>query len=281
MTIRHLVSAAARTARAADSLSARFARVLAEVLTDTERRLRPIIADAADGSRTAIVRAAQANRTRIQIREALKAAGYDEMADTATGPILDRMADRVLASRRLAKLSADLTPRFSSRLDAIKAIYQLDLLEEGDVAARALWKATVRGIFGSRSVDAILEDLGFVLDRSRAQIQTLYDTSVSIYGRQVEALQAGSDHGTTFAYMGPVDDVMRPFCRLHVGKVYTREQIDALDNGQLNDVFLTGGGYNCRHVWQEVSAFSEAQDLVGTGKRLPEVVDELNLLEAA
>lgn len=281
MTVRHLILAASRTARAGDALGARFARILAEVLTDTERRLRPIVEEAADGSRTAIVRAAQANRTRLQIRDALKAAGYDELADTATGPILDRMTDRVIAARQLAKLSADLTPRLDRRLEAIKAIYQLDLLDEGDVVARALWKATVRGIFGSRPVDAILHDLGRVIDKSKPQIQTLYDTSVSIFGRQVEALQAGDDPGTTFAYMGPVDDVMRPFCREHVGKVYTREQIDALDNGQLNDVFLTGGGYNCRHVWQEVSAFSEMQDLAGTGKRIPDVLDELSLLEAA
>jgi hypothetical protein len=74
-----------------------------------------------------------------------------------------------------------------------------------------------------------------------------------------------------FIYVGPVDERLRPFCRGHVGKVYTRAQIDALDNGQLPNTFLTGGGWNCRHVWHAVSKFSEARELAGTGKRLPEV----------
>jgi hypothetical protein len=56
----------------------------------------------------------------------------------------------------------------------------------------------------------------------------------------------------------------------HVGKVYTRAEIDAMDNGQIDNVFLTGGGYNCRHVWMEVSKFSELQDYVDTDQR-PEV----------
>jgi hypothetical protein len=103
--------------------------------------------------------------------------------------------------------------------------------------------------------------LADVLDHSEPQIRTLYDTSVSIFGRQVEALQAGDDPDTTFAFFGPVDEKTRDFCLEHVGKVYTRAEIDALDNGQIDNCFLTAGGFSCRHSWVEVSKFSELQDL--------------------
>jgi hypothetical protein len=96
----------------------------------------------------------------------------------------------------------------------------------------------------------------------------------------VEALKAGDDPETRYAYLGPVDTKVRPFCRQHVGKVYTRAEIDALDNGQLNNVFLTGGGYNCRHVWNEVSKYSELYDYAGTERRVPEVRDDLDALAA-
>ena len=101
------------------------------------------------------------------------------------------------------------------------------------------------------------EEIAKILNIAEARTQTLYDTAVSIYGRQVEAEQAGDDPSTTFVYMGPVDAKTRDFCLRHVGKVYTRAEIDQLDNGQLSNVFLAGGGYNCRHVFQEISKFSE------------------------
>jgi hypothetical protein len=35
--------------------------------------------------------------------------------------------------------------------------------------------------------------------------------------------------------------------------VLTRGAIDSLSNGQLPNVFITGGGYNCRHSFLAVS----------------------------
>jgi hypothetical protein len=106
-----------------------------------------------------------------------------------------------------------------------------------------------------------------------SEARTLYDTQVNVFGRQVEALKSTPED--VYAYMGPADVKLRPFCREHVGKVYTKAQIDALDNGQLPNVFLTGGGYNCRHMFVSVSKFSELRDLLGSGERVPEIEDAL------
>lgn len=275
MSIAKLVSAANQTADTVDTLGNRFARELATVLRSLERRLRPLVVDASEGSRTGIIKAATANRNRRALTDLLMAAGYEDLASSAYGTRLDRLVAAVLTSRRLAQQTAKLSGAFDARIEAIKALHETDLLDEGDVIARALWQAMVRGVFASSPVDTILSDLFTVLDDSDTRVRTLYDTSVSIFGRQVEALQAGDDPATPFAYLGPADKKTRPFCRLHVGKVYTRAQIAELDNGQLDNVFLTGGGYNCRHVWQEVSKFSELNSLVGTDQRIPEVTDQL------
>jgi hypothetical protein len=259
MDLDELKRSANRTAASADRLSRRFARELASVLRDTERKLPPLLRDVTAGNRTAVVKAAQAHRLRRDLRDILTSAGYDDLAEVATSEPLDVITDRVLAGRRLAQLSAELSRGAELRIAGLKALQFTDLLDEGDELARALWKATVRGVFNARDTDVILTDLAEVLDHRESQIRTLYDTSVSIYGRQVEALQAGDDPETPFLYAGPDDDVTRPFCKQHVGKVYTRAQIDAMDNGQLDNVFLTGGGYNCRHVFMEVSKYSELQ----------------------
>lgn len=270
MDLNDLIRAAKRTADLADQFSQRFADELRQVLKDTERKLRPLIRDAAEGNRTAIVKAAQANRVRGELRTVLKAAGYDTLAEVATDRPFDTMARTVLRGR-LAQESERFAQGVLIRLEALKALNLGNLLDEGQVTADALWQSTIRGIFGSRDVDQILADLGLVLDKREPQIRTLYDTSISIYGRQVESLLGDIEDEPVYAYMGPADQKTRDFCLEHVGKVYTREQIDQLNNGQLNDVFLTGGGYNCRHSWMEVSKFSELRGLVGTNERVPEI----------
>ena len=273
MTIQRLITAAARTAQVVDTISRRFARELATVLQDVERQLAPLLADAAVGSATAIVKAARANRTRKAIQQALVEAGYPDLVDTATQTPMDDVAAAVLAARKVAGLDAVISDSIRTRLEALQALYAQDLLEQGDVVSRALWQATVRGVFSARPTTRIVEDLQEVLDASAPAIRTLYDTSLSIYGRQVEALQAGNNPTATFAFMGPADQKNRPFCRDHVGKVYTRARIDEMDNGQTpgKPVFLLGGGWNCRHTWMEISKFSELQALVNTGERIPEL----------
>lgn len=276
-----LIGASVKTADTVDRLGERFAAELAAVLRAVERRLRPLVADVAEGSRTSIVKASHANKARKAIESALAEAGYPNLAESAYGARLDALTDRVLATRRLAQQSARLSGAFDARIAALKLLHETDLLDEGDVIARTLWQATIRGVFGARPVDLILQDLFDEIDASEAQIRTLYDTSVSIFGRQVEALQAGDDPDAVFAYMGPADKKTREFCRQHVGKVYTRTEIETLDNGQIDNVFLTGGGYNCRHQWVEVSKFSELQDYVGTDKRVPEVEQQLADMQQA
>lgn len=56
-----------------------------------------------------------------------------------------------------------------------------------------------------------------------------------------------------YRFEGPKDKLTRPFCKRMLERTkregLTRAEIDALDNGQLPNVFFTAGGYRCRHQW--------------------------------
>ena len=63
-----------------------------------------------------------------------------------------------------------------------------------------------------------------------------------------QATEAGMER---FEYVGsPVPE--RDFCKEHLNKTYTLEEIEKLDNGQHLNVMTFAGGYNCRHFWLPV-----------------------------
>jgi hypothetical protein len=63
-----------------------------------------------------------------------------------------------------------------------------------------------------------------------------------------KALQSGV---TRFKYVGPSFNI-RPFCKDHLGKTYTIDEIKLMDNGQGLPVAEFCGGHNCQHRWVAV-----------------------------
>jgi hypothetical protein len=269
-----LLSNAERTAEVSDTLSARFARELGAVLKTLERRLRGWT-DSQPTSVTA--QAARAAMVRQELRDLLERAGFDQLVAESSAS-LDRISDLVLRSAEGSQ-AASIPESLSLEIQGLQRLVGLDLLDQGDEIARQLWRAMVQSVVADTPHDTIVAALADTLDRSEAQIRTLFDTQVSIYTRQVDALQADGEPDEAFLYAGPVDGKIRPFCYERVGKVYTRSQIDRMDNGQLVNCYLTGGGYNCRHTWKAVSKFSELNDLVGTDERVPEVDSALKAVQ--
>ncbi len=256
-------------AKAVDLRVRVFQDELAIVWRKLDRRLATLVSEAASGSPTAIIRAARAGRLKRAIEEAFVRAGWAALVDMSTSTALSPVITDVERLRLVAELDA-FAPSDRPKLDALQALAATDVLNEGDHVAGLLWRATVHGIFGSRPVPQILDDLADVLDQTAPQIRTLYDTSISVVARQAELLNVPTEDDSPFVYTGPDDDKVRPFCRQHLGKVYTKATIDQMDNGQILNVFLTAGGYNCRHAFTAVSKFSTLAPLADTGERVPE-----------
>jgi hypothetical protein len=269
-----VVAATDRLARAADTLSAEFAASLGRVLREMERALRSVLSTWTETDRTATTLAVRALALRAELRAVLDEAGYDRLARTATSAMVEELAPIVEASRLARALGKFFDPDYD-RIRALAELARYNVVAQGDEMAITLWRTLVRGLYGLQPRADLLDDLAATLDDELPTIRTLYDTTTSVFSRQVELLKADDAPTTLFAYMGPADAVMRPFCAKHIGKVYTRREIDQLDNGQLPNVLLTGGGYNCRHTWLELAPESSWAPLAESGDRVPEIVDEL------
>lgn len=112
-----------------------------------------------------------------------------------------------------------------------------------------------------------------------ATAASVADTSATIFLRSVHergytAIERDGDP-LRFRFVGPHDKLERPFCDAvaHTGKgidrqqgkrrifappaaadgSYTREEIARMDNGQIPNAMLSGGGYRCRHQWIPVA----------------------------
>lgn len=262
-------SRGAQIAQAADRISYAFAQELARVLRQGERLLQPILRQAMDGDRSAKVTGVRGLALRRELRNALQQAGFDDLVDQATIQAVERMRDVVLATR-IGRAGMALVQPNPVKLAALMSIGRQNLLAIADDAAHELWRGLALWAFSSTSHQTIVTDLLERLDGSVADMHTLFDTQVSMYGRQIEALAtAGLPADQPYLYVGPNDAKNRPFCHEHIGQVMTRDRIEALDNGQLPNPFVTAGGFNCRHSWLAVES-PELRAIVNTGERAPE-----------
>ena len=253
----------------ADRLSRAFAIELARVLRDTERALQPILRRALEGARTDQVVGARGVALRREIRAALLRSGYDGLVEGATSHAVERMAETVL-STRIGSGALRMVQPDPRKLQALVDIGRVNLLHVGDDTAAAIWRSVTSWVFSARPTNDILDDLFEAMDDDVGALHTLFDTQVSMFGRQVEAIAtADLPADQPFLYVGPNDHRNRPFCKAHVGLVLTRDRIEALDNGQLPNPFITGGGYNCRHSWLAVES-QELRDIANSGQRAPE-----------
>jgi hypothetical protein len=266
-----------------DALVQAFADELEQVLRLLNRRLSHLVSRFTQEQgrlmRTAVA-IGQAIAVRDDIRAALRQSGYDTLVAVVMDQPLDRLAQAIFSTSTIAQAAAAATNGTQTALKAFKDGRLAQLVGVGDDLGDALWRTVLDGVLGVRPMADLLIDLEDVLDLSREGARRIYDTAVATFSRQVDQIGTSGTPDELFLYAGPADTRTRPFCRARVGKVFTRADIDAMDNGQLPNVLLTGGGYNCRHAWKAVSAFDqELLDLHKSGGRLPHV--EANLKQAA
>lgn len=277
--LQRLTERAARFARTGEQLTEVFARELAAVWRDADRALARLIRQLRSGNVGATVSAARAMALKAQIREILSAAGYDALVTAAARTGTDEMVRQALVGRQAAQ-AALLVTEARPVLDALRAIAATDLLGQGDEVAHSLWRSLSQWLFTSRPTEDIIQDLADALDLLESDVRALFDTQVSIYGRQVEALATDAlGPEQPFLYTGPIDDATRDWCLERVGKVFSRAAIDQLDNGQLPNPFLTAGGYNCRHSWMAVES-EQLRALTDTGERVSATAREVERLKA-
>lgn len=262
-----LIARAERIAKSGERMSAAFAAELAGIWKAVERALSVLVLTVKpQGAPESSVRLFQ---LRERVRAVLQTAGYDSLIVAATDTGI-----RAIASAAGA-LATSSTP-----LQVLRNLAVLDLRAQGDDAATAIWRAINQYALTDTPVDEIIDALGETLDSTASEVQRLYDTQVSIFGRQVEAEQTEElGDQQPYLYVGPIDSKTRDWCLERVGRVFTRAEIDDMDNGQIANTFLSGGGFNCRHSFIAVES-QALRGMVGTRERVDQIGSDVQRVRA-
>lgn len=134
---------------------------------------------------------------------------------------------------------AELTKLFTSNLASMRE-------ELRDGTLEVMQSELAQGFFNRSD----LEELIFQYADGKAHYaRTNARMVVSSYnriGREQVRESADLQHGF---YYGDARVNTRPFCLRCIGKVFTLQDIEQMDNGQLSPVKIYAGGWNCIHSW--------------------------------
>lgn len=197
------------------------------------------------------------------LMEAMERAGFskltDEFVQSFPGqlPYFEQVLEAISDNLK-TPLKADLSKADQALLASqqITTFENLRTVVEG-VAAVAKRRALMS--VGALPFRDVAEQISKTFHRSVPEAVTLAETSTTMFYRTMterafrkieDGLPAGA---VRYRYEGPRDKLTRPFCKRMLSSTrtrpMTREQIEGLNNGQIPNPFVSGGGYNCRHQW--------------------------------
>jgi hypothetical protein len=252
-----------------DALTAAFERELHAVVTSAEALA---LADLRErlklDDKGRIARTASNQRALRQVddifADAMRRAGYEELisvfVESFNGQLpyyreiisaISETLDRPLSSALSAANEAALA---SQRISAVDGLHAAMESAAADAKRRALMSV------GALEFNDLAQELATQFALSSTRAATLADTSIVMYYRTItdrgyKQIEEGLPiDSARYGYYGPLDKLKRTWCRKRreatlAGKTWTRSEIEAMDNGQLPNPFVTGGGYNCRDQW--------------------------------
>ena len=246
-----------------DAFTADFARTLEPTLRALRLRVNALIRqmEREDGRVVQTqVNLGLAQRALATLEATLVQAGYEQSVTAAYArlPRLVRFTGLSEAARAFSAFDLATVEAFR----VVKARELTDLFTTGaDKASQVLLK----GVMGAQDEGELLAELEDLLNETAAHARTLYETGLSEFVQTMTALHSDGTPDEAFLFSGPIDARIRPFCLAHVGRVYTRKAIDAMNNGMLNNTFISRGGYNCRHMWHRVANIDALKATADTG----------------
>jgi hypothetical protein len=195
-----------------------------------------------------------------ELQAQLNRMGYEDLVKAFIGEydLSQRFALQTLRMMDLPETR--LAPIDEASLVALKASDYTYLVNAGGSTIRAVatgvFQNTLVGTLRSRIIDNIATTLDVSL-RDRAA--TYADTALVSYDRRSAMAHWKAAGIGTYLYRGPRDIKNREFCEKYAGKVFTLEEIKALDQElplyskrPLLPCIVFGGGWNCRHVFTPV-----------------------------
>ena len=191
----------------------------------------------------------------ISALQQLSFQGFQAIADQQ----LDTLATGIYQSTLTGRSKADLIVELRGQ---INGVFQ----QSDDEEARQLVEIA-QSTTGKRQQDAVdkLHNI-YARDRlgnnMRRYATQMANDSLAQYSASITKATANEAGITKFKYYGDVIRDSRQFCRDHVGKTFTEEEIDKIWQGSWagkapGDPFIVRGGYNCRHHWLPIPETDE------------------------
>lgn len=228
-----------------------FTDALADAWGAVRRRI-VVLTDALDAEQgrlqSTAVNLGAARKIASELQRELAARGVGDLIQGAVDDMGDLAKYRGIGQTTVRRVEAA-TAWSAGNLEAFRTLKLAELADIPDTVVRQVERVILNGIVSAQSRSTLINELTDLLDTSLPKATTLYDTALSEYSRLVVTATARGTSDEAFLFDGPIDAKLRPFCAERVGKVFTRAEIDAMDNGQLPNTLISGGGYNCRHTW--------------------------------
>ena len=154
-------------------------------------------------------------------------------------------------------LIADITEEtLRSLTNFSRSTFAEHLGQMGNIIKKEIVKGAIAGSTEKGIFDAIQQQAGL----SNRQMQSLVRTGLNDYSRSVRKVMIDRlPKNTEYRYVGAIDGRTRDFCLEMWGAGnLTKAQIESRFGAS---VFISGGGYNCRHRWIPVAASTKSKDV--------------------
>lgn len=125
--------------------------------------------------------------------------------------------------------------------------YRFNTMEDNDIAR--FQQVVEEAIIREQNTKWIRDQLAARSGISQSHCDTLSKTAMSGYCTAANMEKADLAGIEKFLYDGLLTTKTRQFCIDHLGNIYTRSEIDEMDNENLNPVWIHRGGYRCIHRW--------------------------------
>ena len=249
--------------KADDRTISAFERNVVKVQQDLMKRTLSLVSnldvDSAGNILSNADNIAFASRSLGALRTSLTQSGYgDLVADYVSG--FESQIENIVAISKGIGIELNPSAVNPQELQSLQGNYLSEFNAIGDRGVRQLQTIIYNSTLNGAGLGTMIDGLGKVIvgvDKKGGQLKnhakTYAQTSLMGYDRFVTS-RLGEDVGLdNYLYLGPNDAVTRKFCRAHVNKSYTLEEIKKLDNGQGLPVLQFQGGWNCRHLWQLIT----------------------------
>lgn len=145
-----------------------------------------------------------------------------------------------------------------SRIQSLKELDISQFEKLTDDAEELITREVINTQFGAISVKDAIEEMTQIIDGKLVRYaNTWVNTAIQGVYSESNVMLALDNGFEQFLYVGVMDQLTRPFCRMYLGETKTMPQWNKLNKdpvraGQPNPVSIYRGGYNCRHQFVAV-----------------------------